>query len=510
MPLSAKLLPAAGGLGLTLVFLACFSAAVSAQPSDVLYQINGRVVPGTLESLTLDSIYYRPAGSSAATLLCSERAAVALIFRENGEFLLASRPESTWKSGAHPAYHQIVEIDGRVLPANDIEQHEDIIYYQDALDSTDASVRVAETMAIIYRDGSHQLLANANEVAQGLSRAIDFPTATPALDAVASTGFVAAPPPRAPAAETASVEVAPTDVAPTDVAPTDVAPTDVAPTDVAPTDVAPTDVAPTDVAPTDVAPTDVAPTDVAPTDVAPTDVAPTDVAPTDVAPTDVAPTDVAPTDVADRRLAPMDVASAETTSVTSAAPDAAQTQAASVLRTSQAVRKELELDRADYEEYAAKAINKAEYLGYYLDLLCNRKLDMYDKDQAITNALQLFLHDSTRVQVSSVTRDQTTAYKIKDYLKRLSLLNYDKVELLWRNLQYVTKFRLAPDGNYYGTITVEQLFRGFRDGRPVYEDITQKDVEIVLGNFRKEESGTVAYAWDVLLSDIGVEETRRR
>ena len=432
MPHSAKLPSAVAGLGCTLAFLTCFTTTVSAQSSDVLYQTNGRVVPGTLEEISSDSVYYRPAGSIEAEILRLGRASVALIFRENGEFLLVSRSESDWKVGANSMYDHIVAIDGQVLPANNIEQHEDIIYYQDALDSSDASARVAETMAIIYRDGSHQLLANANEVAQGLSRAIALPTATANPDAVASTELAAAAPPQAPTAETASSE---TNLA-------------------------------------------------------------------DVAPTDVAPTDVAPTDVADRRPAPTDTDPAEGTSDT--------TLASGALRVSRAVRKELELDRVDYEEYAAKAINKAEYLGYYLDLLCNRQLDMYDKDQAIANALRLFVHDSTRVQVSSVTRDQTTAYKIKDYLQRLSLLNYDKVELVWRNLQYVTKFRLAPDGNYYGTITVEQLFRGFRDGRPVYEDITQKDVEIVLGNFLREESGTTAYAWDVLLSDIGVEETRRR
>ena len=434
MPHSAKLPSATSGVGLgfTLALVACFSAAVSAQPSDVLYQTNGRVVPGTLEKASADSVYYRPAGSAKEEIHSIDRATVVLIFKGSGEFLLASRPDATWKAGADSAYDHIVTIDGQVLPANDIEQHEDIIYYQDALDSTAASVRVAETMAIIYRDGSHQLLANANEVALGLSRAIDFSPVADNPNAVASTDFVAASLPQAPGAGTASTETTPTDVA--------------------------------------------------------------------------------PTDVADRRPASVDTAFVTDPFLasTTALADTTQALAAGVLRTSQAVRKELELDRVDYAEYAAKAINKAEYLGYYLDLLCNRKLDIYDKDQAIANALRLFVHDSTKVQVSSVTRDQTTAYKIKDYLKRLSLLNYDKVELLWRNLQYVTKFRLAPDGNYYGTITVEQLFRGFRDGRPVYEDITQKDVEIVLGNFRKEESGTVAYAWDVLLSDIGVEETRRR
>lgn len=173
-----------------------------------------------------------------------------------------------------------------------------------------------------------------------------------------------------------------------------------------------------------------------------------------------------------------------------------------------AIQEELELSETDYQEYAAKAVNKAEYLNNYLSLLCNRTLDMYDKEQAKESALKLFVHDSTVVQVSSLHREEVETYHIDDYLEHLILINYDKVELLWRNVQYITKFRLAPDGNYYGTITVEQVFRGIKDGKPVYEDITQKDIEIVLGNFRKEESGVTEYAWDVFLSDIGVEETR--
>ncbi len=387
-------------------------------------------MPGTVATVGTDSVYYYPAGSAEAEPLRTARSAAALIFRDNGDFLLASSPESSWKAGAISAYDHIVEVDGRVLPADSIQQFEDIIYYHDALDSSDASVRVAETMAIIYRDGSHQLLANANEVALGLSRA-DFPAARPASDAVASTELVAAPPPYSNAESALSGSNSESTTSGDVTALLRVFP--------------------------------------------------------------------AP------NAAPVDAAPVDTVAV-----DTASAAATGGLRTGQTAREALELDRVDYEEYAAKAINKAEYLGYYLDLLCNARLDMYDKDQAVANALKLFVHDSTKVQVSSVTRDQTTAYTIKDYLKRLSLLNYDRVELLWRNLQYVTKFRLAPDGNYYGTITVEQLFRGFRDGRAIYEDITQKDVEIVLGNFRKEESGTVAYAWDVLLSDIGVEETRRR
>ena len=404
-------------LGASILIIVGLSSFVPVQSYDMLYYVNGNVIPCILVNVTPDTVRYHLADNPDGLVYHAQRSTVALIFKDNGEFLLASRPDASWKMGADPDFHNIVTIDGQVYPANHIEEHEDIIYYQDALDSTDASVRVAETMAIIYQDGSHKLLANANEVALGLSRATDFATVPNPDDAVASTGSVAAP-----------LAESNTTVA-----------------------------------------------------------------------------------MSEDSTEAENLANVKTmTNTATNAPDSTELTAAALLKATEEARKELELGNVDYEEYAAKALNKAEYLGYYLDLLCNSKLDIYDKDQAIENALKLFVHDSTLVQVSSVTKDRTTSYKIRNYLKRLSLLNYDKVELVWRNVQYVTKFRLAPDGNYYGTITVEQLFRGFKDGRPIYEDITQKDVEIVLGNFRREISGTTDYAWDVLLSDIGVEETRRR
>ena len=384
-------------------------AWVPAKAYDVLYYVNGNVEPCVLIDVTQYSIRYHQADQPDGPVYQAARAEVALIFKENGEFLLASQPDAEWKIGNDSRANVIVTIDGQLFLANNIQEHEDIIFYQNMVDSADASVRVAETIAIIYQDGSHKLLANANEVALGLSRSADFmSSAALATDAVASMQSVAAP--------------------------------------------------------------------------------------------------LAQSSRADRSEASPEVSSEEmmTTENLVIEEETPGSEA------SKEVAKALELNKVEYKEYAAKAVNKAEYLGYYLDLLCDQTLDIYDKDQAIDNALKLFMHDSTLVQVSSVNRDQTTVYKIKEYLKRLSLLNYDKVELVWRNVQYVTKFRLATDGNYYGAITVEQLFRGFRDGRPIYEDITQKDVEIVLGNFRREKSGATEYAWDVLLSNIGVEETRRR
>ena len=341
-------------LSASLILIVFFSGFAQTNQYDMLYFADGRVASGVIVDVTAQNIEYKLADSLESPARYADRSDVALAFKRQGDYLLASQPDADWKPGASKSLHKIITIDGLVLSATDIDEKESIIYYQDAYDGSSASVLPAEVVAIIYKNGRHKLMANANEVALGLSKVVD-------TDTYSSTE----------------------------------------------------------------------------------------------------------------------------------------------------VKKALELNEVDYEEYAQKAITKADYLGHYLNLICNQSTDMYDKDNAIENALTLFVSDSALVQVSSLNKDKKFNYTIKQYLRRLSLLDYDRVELLWRNIQYVTKFRLAPDGNYYGAITVEQQFRGFKDGRPIYQDITQKDIEIVLSTYQKEESGQTEYAWDVLLSDIGVEETRR-
>ena len=66
------------------------------------------------------------------------------------------------------------------------------------------------------------------------------------------------------------------------------------------------------------------------------------------------------------------------------------------------------------------------------------------------------------------------------------------------------------DGNYYGTVSFEQVFRGFIDGRIVYEDLTKKSATVVLKAYEQNKEGSTTDAWDVMLSDIGVKYTKVR
>ena len=172
------------------------------------------------------------------------------------------------------------------------------------------------------------------------------------------------------------------------------------------------------------------------------------------------------------------------------------------------VREKLKLDKNDYEMFTQKALQKAEDLGLYLTLLCSKQEDDFNKRKAEENALKLFIHDSTWVEVSSMYKKEKDRYRIRQYLQRIRLLDYDQIELTWRNIDYITKLRLGTDGRYYGIITVQQLFRGIKDNKVVYQDVTQKDIEVVLATYKREKEGKTETAWDVFLSDIGVQQTK--
>ena len=465
-----------------LTILWTFSPALS-QSYDVVYYTGGEAVHCDLIEVTDYTVRYRLHDLPDGEIYNELRDDIALIFKRNGDFLLPVESGVQWKSGSDPEYNNIVTEDSQVLAAHDIEEHEDIIYYHDAIDSADGSVRTDEIVAIIYQDGGHRLFASVDEVAYALGGSLAF--ALSADDAVASTESMAAPLSEDSTAasddSTGSVPSEEEVMADTESEEDMIAEAEDEAED-----------------------EEFEITEEVEEEGTVDDMEATEDAIAE-AETEEEDTTVEEDIEEEEALAEAETEEKTETEVedTSSSPGEEATDERAALQ------EELELSDTDYEEFAAKAVNKAEYLNNYLSLLCNQTLDIYDKEQAKESALKLFVHDSTIVQVSSLHQEEIETYTIDKYLEHLTMFDYDKVELLWRNVQYVTKFRLAPDGNYYGTITVEQVFRGLKDGRPIYEDITQKDIEIVLGNFVKEESGATEYAWDVFLSDIGVEETRR-
>ena len=162
----------------------------------------------------------------------------------------------------------------------------------------------------------------------------------------------------------------------------------------------------------------------------------------------------------------------------------------------------------DEEIFKQKALAKVKRLSELILVISDKSISRMDLSKAINQALVLFVHDTTNVQVSSLNRPQDLkSFYIRQYLPRLNELKYDKVEITWSDINYVSKIRKDSFGRYWGLVSFVQRFRGFKDGRVMYSDKVKKTVTVFFKSYKKFSNGLGEDQWDVLLSDIMVEHT---
>ena len=132
------------------------------------------------------------------------------------------------------------------------------------------------------------------------------------------------------------------------------------------------------------------------------------------------------------------------------------------------------------EEFEKKALQKTNQLNIYLKVICDKAANYEEINKAIDQSIGLFVDENAMIETSSVNRNDVKRYRIRSYLSHIKLVNYDKIEIEWTNVQYVSDVKQAPDGNYYGVVSFEQVFRGYRDGKLIYQDVTRKNATVVL------------------------------
>jgi hypothetical protein len=152
---------------------------------------------------------------------------------------------------------------------------------------------------------------------------------------------------------------------------------------------------------------------------------------------------------------------------------------------------------------------KLEDLGFILTIISDKQTEVLVANAAIDNAVKMFINEDALVQVSSVNNTNIEEYKIRNYLKRVKALKYDKIIIEWGSIQYVSELRLGDDGNYHGIISYQQKFTGISEGNIKYEDFVKKHTEIIVTPQKVESQGTTVICWQAYLSDIKVIQTMR-
>ncbi|MEM0938720.1 MAG: hypothetical protein AAF600_14475 [Bacteroidota bacterium] len=165
-----------------------------------------------------------------------------------------------------------------------------------------------------------------------------------------------------------------------------------------------------------------------------------------------------------------------------------------------------DVDPARKQAIDSLALEKVRDLSKYISIIGNKDTQFSEAQRVIDRAEELFAPDS-EMGVSSLNREEINYYKVREYFKRLMALNYDKVDIKWYDIHYVSDLERQPDGKYVGVITVYQRFEGIMENGLSYKDTTKKDITIYVERKETQIAGRLIEFWDVLLGDIRVTET---
>lgn len=153
------------------------------------------------------------------------------------------------------------------------------------------------------------------------------------------------------------------------------------------------------------------------------------------------------------------------------------------------------------------ALEKVRDLSKYISIVGNKDTPWSEANRVIERTLELFA-EGALMGVSSLSKEEVNYYGVREYLERLMALNYDKVNISWYNIQYISDLERQPDGRYVGVITIFQRFEGTTKEGLRYVDVTKKDVTVYVERKTTQISGRIIGFWDVLLGDIRVTETK--
>jgi hypothetical protein len=159
------------------------------------------------------------------------------------------------------------------------------------------------------------------------------------------------------------------------------------------------------------------------------------------------------------------------------------------------------------DEFRKKALAKIKEFQGCLYILCDKTSGNVALDNAVDQATSLFI-DGAIIEVSTVHNNEKKHLKVRDFLEKFRNLHYEHVVITFSHVDYVSNIRKGADGKYYGLVSFEQTFRGYNDGRLVYEDETKKTTEVQLVVYERNLHGNAIQTWDVMLSDVEILGTK--
>lgn len=172
---------------------------------------------------------------------------------------------------------------------------------------------------------------------------------------------------------------------------------------------------------------------------------------------------------------------------------------------------DLTLTPAQKRTFVLSISQKIKDLENYITQISNKEIPLEDRLEMINSVVKLFAGENSIVQVANALTGKVDQFTVRQYFNRLATLKASRVDITFYEAVRLEKVRRGTDGYYYGTATIFQDTKIYRDpeGMHVYQDKTVKQVafkskreDFRVGDQRRE-------VMETLLENIKVKETRQ-
>ena len=172
------------------------------------------------------------------------------------------------------------------------------------------------------------------------------------------------------------------------------------------------------------------------------------------------------------------------------------------------------------EQIRRTAAQRVAQMNDYISFMADKSNDLETRQYYKKQALNLFAgrgynyeengvnKEGVRMEITSVNNTRPRSKLMRVYFNGLINLTYQKVSIQSTELASIKVSNLQKVDNnmYVCTCYFDQVFVGYRDGRPVYKDITRKKVKCYI-EVQDVEGGLQEYV--VLLGDVQAIDTKR-
>jgi len=175
----------------------------------------------------------------------------------------------------------------------------------------------------------------------------------------------------------------------------------------------------------------------------------------------------------------------------------------------------------DDELIAHLQLEKINLLGDYLSTIGNPNVGLEVRKYYVPRALSLFVNNGAsytidesvvkgaHIEINNEYRTRPIKRLVKDYINGLLNSRYEAIKVENATFAIVKSGNLKFDdmsGKYIAKAIISQNFKGFIDGKPIYDDIVNKTIQFYLDKEYVESLGETPYI--VLLVDIQATESK--